>query len=59
MEKNAKYGVKWAIAWSSVSWELNESLQNVAFRHKNNGLHMRKSNLSLLIVLHLLTEASF
>ena len=27
-----------------VSWELNESLQKLMFRHENNGLHMLRSN---------------
>ena len=25
-------------------WELNDSLQKVVFRHKNNGLRMRRGN---------------
>ena len=41
-----------------VSWELNESLQKIVFRHKNNEKHMRRSN-PVTIALYLLTEASF
>ena len=27
-----------------VSWELNESFRKIVLRHKNNGIHMRRSN---------------
>ena len=41
-----------------VSSELNEIFQKIVFRHKNNELHMRRSN-PVTIALYLLTEASF
>ena len=42
-----------------VSWELGESLRKIVFGDNSNVLRMRKSNLSLLIALYLLNDASW
>ena len=45
MKKNSKYGEKMSCCTVLfVPGELNESLRKIAFGHKNNELHMHRSN---------------